>query len=140
MIGSATGDDSRLLGNGYWPRFAPDNSRVLYAAKNVDAGEEWISVRTDGTDERSLGLIHDAHYTADGASIVYSTASYQRELTIMSADGSDRRRLGGPRAYITYLRPCAEGFICTIIQEDRVGDIYVISVPGEKVRLVGSIK
>lgn len=131
---------SRFIGNGYWPHIAPDNARLIYAEENTGAGERWIIAGLDGSDSKSLGSLHDARYTADGANIVYCSASWQRELMIMSADGTNRRRLGSPTGYITYLRPCTEGFICAIVQNDRVGDIYVVSYPDETVRRVASMK
>ncbi len=88
-------------GNGDYPRFSPDGSRILFRSHAVEGpGGDLYTVRPDGSDLRKLthgipGML-SAAYSPDGRYIAYARQGddgEQPDIWVMNADGTDPEQL-----------------------------------------------
>jgi TolB protein len=83
------------------PTWSPDGSALLFASQVGNLSQLFI-VNIDGTDLHQVGDFPDLRGRSDWSPqdviVTYSGKSWQRELYIMNADGSDQRQISPSEA------------------------------------------
>ena len=137
---NADGTNKHFLVSGHSPRFSPDGNTVLFSTEHTNPGSLWRTIDIDGSNNRKLGRVEGPMFAPDGEHIVCLSPEWQREIWKLDLDGSHRERLQAPTGYISFFRPCRDGFIFNLVTDDRVGEIYVINTDDWTVERVTSIK
>ena len=136
-----------------FPRFSPDDARILYASTQSGSSQIWI-MNADGTGNRQLtsGVSTDApdanapNWSPDGTRIVFWAGHETRygEVWTMDADGTHRKQLTEQPAPISSDNPAWSPDGGTIIfDSNRSGttvEIWIMkSDGGDQRRLIGGL-
>lgn len=120
--------------------WSPDGKRIVYNAWVADRSSVWV-MNADGSGKLRLGAGETPSWSPDGKQIAYWGPSYSDGLSVMNADGSDRRTVGVP-FYTNYERWAPNGKIVFVrirkpeseLVRLRGGDLYEVNPDGSGLR------
>ncbi len=93
-------DPHRLIGGTGWdPTWSPDGTRILFASDRDGSSQLYVA-RSDGSRPEKItslpALRGRSDWSVQDQIVTYSGDSWQRELYLMNADGSDLHRVSPP--------------------------------------------
>ena len=120
--------------------WSPDGKRIVYNAWAANRSSVWV-MNADGSGKLRLGAGETPSWSPDGKQIAYWGPSYSDGLSVMNADGGDRRIVGVP-FYTNYERWAPNGKIVFVRQrkpESELvgspgGDLYEVNPDGSGLR------
>lgn len=121
------------------PTWLPNGDEIAYS---VGSEELWI-MRTDGSDNRQIGLGSSPNVSPDGKSLVFLSGEYAREISVMDLTEKSTRRVYRSDSYKSSPTVCLHGSHILFLDEfegSGVGDITLVSLENGIVKRVTSTK
>ena len=134
--------ERRRIGRGNMARYFPNGERILYLSLPSDSlwKGTWRSMRPDGMDDVPVGNGTYALITSDGQDVVYMSSDHKFEILRGSVGDYQPTEVDAPAGYKTWMRRCKDGFIFTVLTDDRAGHICVLSTEQWTVNRIAPVR